>query len=60
MKMNDDHLSGTENMTDNFDIAIKSYENHPDIMAISRSVTRKVVFSLNHVTYDKIEKVRNC
>ena len=60
MKINDDHSSGTKNLTDNIDIAIKSYENHPNIIAISRSVTRKVNFSFNHVTYDKIEKLRNC
>ena len=34
-------VTDTENLTDNVNIAIKSYKNHPSIAAISHFVTRK-------------------
>ena len=34
-------VTDTENLTDNVNIAIKSYKNHPSIVAISHFVTRK-------------------
>ena len=54
--MNDEHLPGTENLADNANMALKKYENHPSIVAISRLVTRKGNFSLSQVTYEKTEK----
>ena len=54
--MNDDHLSDTKNLTDNVNIAIKRYENHPSILTISRLVTRRCKFSFDQVTYERIEK----
>ena len=39
-----DHLSDTESLTDNVNIAIKRYENHPGIARISRLTSRKNIF----------------
>ena len=52
--MIDDHLSDTENLTDNINIVIKRNEIHLRILAISYQVTRKGNFSFNQVTYEKI------
>ena len=42
--MNDDHLSDTDNLTDNVKIAIEKYQNHPSLLTISRLVTRRRKF----------------
>ena len=53
--MNNDHLSGTENLTDNVNIAIRRYARHPIILDICRLVTIKGNFSFNQVTYEKLK-----
>ena len=57
IKTNDEHLSDTENLTDNVNIVIQRFKNHPSIVAISHLVTRKDNFCFNQVTYEKIEKL---
>ena len=41
IKMDDDHLYDTENLTDNVNIVIKRYKNHPSI------ISRLIKFSFN-------------
>ena len=55
IKMNNDHLSGTENLTDNVNIATRRYARHPIILDICRLVTIKGNFSFNQVTYEKLK-----
>ena len=44
-------------MTDNVNVVIKRYENHPSILAFSRIANRKTEFSFNQVTYQENEKL---
>ena len=45
-----------KNLTDNVNIAIKRYDNHPNILSISHLVIRRRKFSFNQVAYERIEK----
>ena len=44
IRMSNDHLSETENLTDNVNIAIRRYAKHPGIEDIWRLVTIKTIF----------------
>ena len=52
------HLS--KRLIDNASIAIKRYNNHPNLAVTSRLVTRKGFLSFNQVSYGRTEKlIRN-
>ena len=56
IKMDDDQLSDTKNLTNNVNITINRYKNDPHTIAIFDLVTWKGNFSLSQVTYEKKEK----
>ena len=49
------HLS--KRLIDNVSMAIKRYNNHLNLVATSRLVTRDDSFSFNQVTYGRTEKL---
>lgn len=49
------HLS--KRLIDNVSMAIKRYNNHLNLVATSRLVTRDDNFSFNQVTYGRTEKL---
>ena len=59
IKMDDDQLSDTKNLTNNVNITINRYKNDPHTIAIFDLVTWKGNFSLSQVTYEKKKLLRN-